>query len=83
MPMRDLFIYRVERTTDISDIRQHIVDNGFTIIDLQCMSNQNAKFKSFKLSVPISEFSDLFNPSIWPQGVNVRRFSPPRREFGS
>ena len=45
---------------------------GFTVRDLQCLSHDNAMFKSFKLTVPKSEFADLFDGNIWPQGIRVR-----------
>ena len=33
---------------------------GFTVRDLQCLSHDNAMIKSFKLTIPKSEFADLF-----------------------
>ena len=45
---------------------------------LEILSNVNAKFKSYKLTVPVSKFKDLFNEDMWPEGVCVRKFIPPR-----
>ena len=77
-PKRDLFVYRVDKSTTSADLKLHISDFGFNIISLECISNEMAKFKSFKLSVPLSEFNDLFNESIWPYGVRIRKYITPR-----
>lgn len=77
-PDRDLFIYRVDKSTGVSDLRSHITDYGFHIRGLECISNPDSKFKSFKLCVPMSEYSDLFSESLWPSGVRIRKFIPPR-----
>ena len=78
-PSRHLFIYRVSTTTLISDLIVRTFPKWvFTVRDLQCLSHDNAMFKSFKLTVPKSEFADLFDGNIWPQGIRVRKFIPPR-----
>lgn len=77
-PNRDLFIYRVDSSTSETQISSHIVDHGFTVRNIACVSNPNAKFKSFRLTVPLSEFKDLFDEKIWPCGVRVRKYIPPR-----
>ena len=61
-----------------SDLSQDVSEMRFTVRDLQCLSHDNAMFKSFKLTVPKSEFADLFDGNIWPQGIRVRKFIPPR-----
>ena len=75
-PSRHLFIYRVCHDTDVDGMRE-LLDNqndSFTIRDLQCISNDNAMFKSFKLTVPMSEYEALFNENIWPDGIRVRPY---------
>ena len=77
-PSRHLFVYRATQETTVSDLENFAVDKNFTVRNVECMSNQNAKFKSFKLSVPMSEFDRLFEDDLWPEGIRVRRFIPPR-----
>lgn len=77
-PVRDLFIFRVDNDTSVEDIKHYIENIGYSVKGLDCVSNVNAKFKSFKLTVPVSEFKELFDEKIWPPGVRVRRFIPPR-----
>ena len=78
-PSRHLFISRVSEETNIEDLHTDISELGFTIRDLSCVSHNEAKFKSFKLTVPKSEFGDLFDGSLWAQGVRVRPYTTPRR----
>jgi hypothetical protein len=79
-PVRHLFIYRVDKETQDDAIHSYITENGFSIKDLSCVSNINAKFKSYKLTVPVSEFKYLFDENLWPPGVRVRQYIAPRRD---
>ena len=73
-PNRDLFLYRVDHETCVEDIRLFLRDY-VKIISLECLSHPDAKFKSFKLTVPMSDFAKLtMNPDVWPKDVRVRRF---------
>jgi len=73
-PNRHLFIYRVDNICTESDILVHLKDHEISVIDLKCVSHAESKFKSFKLSVPKSEFSSLFAENMWPGGVCIRPF---------
>ena len=77
-PDQHLFIYRVENEATSDDIAQHVISHDITIRNLECVSNPNAKFKSFKLTVPVSDHQVLFDDQLWPNGVRVRKFIPPR-----
>lgn len=77
-PSRDLFIFRVDKSSSDQEIKAHIQNCGFTVRNLECVSNPDAKYKSLKLSVPAPEFEKLFDDKIWPDGVRVRKFIPPR-----
>ena len=73
-PDRCLFIYRVDKNTDIEDLRDYIIKQGFLVRHLECVSKPESKFCSFRLTVPISQFKNLFNPSLWPEGFRIRKF---------
>jgi len=78
-PCRDAFIYRVDPDTTTEMMRQYISDNEINIKSLECVSNPNAKFKSFKLTTTVSKFKELFNADLWPEGIMIRKYIPPRR----
>ena len=79
-PSRHLFIYRVSKETDNNDLHCFISERKFTVRDLNCISNPDAKFKSFKLSVPMSQYDALFKDDMWPEGIMVRRYIPPKSQ---
>ena len=79
-PGRDLFVYRVHTDTVESHIKQLVTNVGYTVLDIQCVSNPKAKNKSFKLTVPVSQFHLVYSENFpWPDGVRVRKFVSPAR----
>ena len=74
---RSLVIYRVDPATEIQHLRAHIQENQFNMIKFEC--KEGSKYKSFKLIVPFSQFDKLFDCNLWPNGIHVREFIPPRR----
>jgi len=54
-----------------SDVNEHLVKNTFTVRKLECISHDMAKYKSFKLTVPVDQFSKLFDEGLWPEGMRV------------
>jgi hypothetical protein len=82
-PSRDLFIFRVDKSTLEADITNHLANHSVTIQTLECVSHQNAKYKSFKLSVPKSEYDKLFDENLWPEGIMIRKYVPPRANKSS
>ena len=75
---RDIFVYRVDQSTTVDQIQSHISENGIAPVSCVCVSNPDAKFKSFKISVPVSQCNTMFNPDIWPAGIRVRKFYHPK-----
>ena len=78
-PNRDLFVYKVEKDVDNNELKNLIASNGFQINYFKCVSHEDAKFKSFMLSVPKYEFSRLFDTNLWPEGICVRQFKTKRQ----
>ena len=77
-PTRHLFIKRINEDTDNEAVQNMIQQYGFCIKDFRCISHPEARFKSFKLSVPASQFERLFDEKLWPEGVVVRMFRTPK-----
>lgn len=80
-PSRDIFIFRVDPDTGVEDLRLHLRDMDVSVRALNQVSNPSAAYKSFRLTVPKSDFDILFDPSLWPEGVRVRRYFP-RKDRG-
>ncbi len=73
-PDRQLFIQRVRKEVTETDVKAYLVAKDFTVRDLVRMSHDDAKYNSFKLTVPVTEFEKLLEPDVWPSGVRIRRF---------
>ena len=78
-PRRDAFIYRVSDETTTDMMRNHIHEMGIDIDSIDCVSNPNARFKSFKVTTILSKFNELFKPEMWPAGICVRKYVRPRQ----
>lgn len=77
-PVRYLFIKNIVKETSDSDVHNMIKEKGFLVQELKCISHPDAKCKSFKLSVPASQFDRLFDGNIWPAGVKIRVYRAPK-----
>ena len=75
-PSRDIFVYRVHGDTSLEEMHQYITSQGFTVCDIKCTSKAESIFKSFCVTLPLSQFKDAFQPTVWPEGVRMRRFWP-------
>ena len=77
-PMRDIFVFRLDINTTKEDVEKHVKDNNCDLCTVSQKSHPEAKFKSFKVTVPVSHLNRLMDPEIWPLGVGIRRFRMPR-----
>ena len=75
--------HTVDKHTVGDDLQQLIADAGFTAHALECVSKPEAKFNSFKLTVCVSQFKRLFDSSLWPEGIHVRKFIVPNKGSAS
>ena len=78
-PDRHLFIYKVDPQTSDDALRSYISECSISIRSLQCASNPASKYKSYKRTVPLSDFKKLFSSTLWPEGIRVRKFVTPSR----
>ena len=75
-PGRDLFIYRILKDSSVKGLKDLVESQNVEVRSIQCISNPNPLYKSFKLTVPKSQLETIFNDTFpWPSGVRVRKFS--------
>lgn len=55
-------------------MREYIGDQGFGVRALERVSHPDSKLKSFRLTVPASQFPGVLRDEFWPQGGQVRRY---------
>ena len=77
---KSLFVYRVNKDTVTDVIRDYVSDQGITVLDIRCMSHEDSLSKSFKLTVSNEDYTKLFQEEMWPTGVRIRPFIPPRNQ---
>ena len=53
----DLFVFRLEKNTKTE------------VMDLICVSNENSRFKSFKLTVDFNDIEQVMDGTFWPEGI--------------
>lgn len=76
-PCRELFVSRVILETEVEDIENLMKSEGNDDIKLTMLSNERARFKSFKMNLPLPDFCKVFQDSFpWPEGVAVCKFVP-------
>ena len=79
-PSRDVFVYRVEKGVEPKDIEEHMTTNHVTVRGVNKVSNDEAKYCSFKVEIKISDLNTVLESDFWPAGICVRRFYRPRAD---
>ena len=73
-PRRDFFLSRMKKTTDDDVLKNFIKDQGIALVDLRLVSNENAIYKSYKLSVSVDDKDKVMSPNLWPKGVCIEKW---------
>ena len=73
-PRRDIFITRVHCDVSKDKMYNYLISKNLTVLHLDCVSHPDAFSKSFKLSVPKSQYSLVFDPSLWPGDITVKKY---------
>ena len=79
-PDRDVFVYRVDSETECDDLKQYMEGKSFKVRNVELMSNPHSRYKSFKVTIPVSQMPLVFDGEKWPEGVCVRKFYQPRKK---
>lgn len=77
-PSRDVFVYRVQKGVEAKDIQDHMAEQNIQIRDVKMISNEEAKFCSFKVEIKLSDYDTVVDSAFWPEGIRVRRYYKPR-----
>ena len=79
-PVREFFVYRVQKCAEENDIEDYLTENNIDFISVIKVSNPDAKFSSFRVSVPIAMVKKVMDGNMWPEGISVRKFYPPKKD---
>ena len=65
-PSRDVFLYQIDNATDEQNIVDYLTEKNITARQVTCMSKHESAFKS--------NFQQLLDLNLWPEGVRIRKF---------
>ncbi len=71
-------MYREAKDTPTTAISDYIIKHNVQIRSINQVSNDEAKYCSFKVEIRVTDMSKILDPEFWPVGVCVRRFYKPR-----
>ena len=75
---RDMFVYIVTQDTSDEALLSWIRKQHVNFIDFVKTSHVDSKYKSFRVTFNISDYFYLYNPELWPSGVCIGRYLPPK-----
>ena len=83
-PRRYFFLSRVKKETEDDVIQNDIVSKGIENPELNLVSNVDAKYKSYNLSVSVDYNDKVMSADMWPRGVCIERwFEKGNRKFNN
>ena len=74
-PMRDIYVGRCDKSVTVEIIKEYIqTEFDIEATECLCLSVEESKFKSFKITVRGNQFPVLLNADRWPEFVCVRKY---------
>ena len=70
-PSRDIFVYRVLPETDETMVGKYMFDSNVVIREIKRISKDEARFKSFKVTITRPDLPKVLKPDFFPEGVCV------------
>ena len=70
----DLFVSRVHNDVDDSDLEKLITDEGIDVVAMERVSHEDARMKSFKLTIRSADKDKTLQDEFWPEGIMCRQF---------
>ena len=74
----DIFLYRVTQSTEDHEIEQLFKNANIEYFDIDRVSNDNARMKSFRIKIQLKDYDTVCNPDFLPKDVMCRKFYTPR-----
>jgi uncharacterized coiled-coil protein SlyX len=81
-PIRQFFVHRVVKGVTEQDIKDYLSENDIVFNDVCILSKLEATFSSFRVSVPINMVQKIMDGEMWPEGIRVRKYFPPKSQDG-
>jgi hypothetical protein len=75
----DLFIFRLEQSTTLEEVKKYVSDKSVDVIEIECRSSDEAQYKSFRLNIDSGDLDTVMSSSFWPTGVGCRKYFHKRK----
>ena len=69
-----MFVFRIQPTTDDVALKNWIEEKCVTLLDFHKVSHPDSKYKSFKITVSVTDYMFLYDSRQWPEGVCIEKF---------
>ena len=73
-PSRDIFVSRLHSDINSDKLKNYLESKNIVTRNVECISHPDSKSRSFKLSVPKSMFKTVFDATLWPEGISVKKY---------
>ena len=77
----DIFVFRCEKDVTCEKVKDYIEQNNINVLDIECISSSEARYRSFRVTLPKHARDDVMECNFWPDGVGVRVFRKKRTQF--
>ena len=75
---RHVFLFNVNGDVPEIKVKEHMDIKRMQYTSIRRMSNENAPYKSFLITVPSAEYNKTLDPEMWPAMTKLREFRMPR-----
>ena len=70
----NVYLGQYDISSDNDAIRDSIIQQGVTVVELEELKLSHKRFKSFRLRIKKTDMTNILDPEFWPSGVIVGRF---------
>ena len=77
-PIWEIYVSDVSKDISSEDKVAHLTNNGIKVGSLKCLSRSSDYMDRYCLSVPLSDYDEVFNDELWGEGIFVERYFSPR-----
>ena len=74
------YVGRFHNDVTLDGLRDYIVSQNVTVVELEQLDTKHGRFKSFRLRVKRAELDRIEDADFWPQGVIFSSFFRPKSE---
>ena len=75
----DIYVGNVDYHVTVEALSEYVKsDIGIQTEKCEALQSRNPNYKSFKLSINISDRVKVLNPEVWPEGIICRKYYNPR-----